>query len=222
MKWIAFYHTAEIPSDKHVIRYYGEVSDCQVVSRRALFPEEQNQNKAHKQYYKIQISSLQTLEEPIRSYKPRRLLFVPTTAEKFFQYKDINYLFNDSPLEETLFWALKERNIPVERQWVHTVSNHKKYYLDFAIFCKLRNINIECDGNTYHDEPQKVHEDKHRNNELESNTWAVLRYTTEKITYHMEETMQHIYKTINNCGGYLDPATGQYQRIYDSSQLNLF
>ncbi|MEM9888086.1 MAG: DUF559 domain-containing protein [Bacteroidota bacterium] len=209
IEYIAFYHTSKFDKQlKFTISYYAKVTSIEVVARKELFPDESSLHpKAKKMYYKISISKLIPASPPIYSKRPRRILFIPTTTEKFFntiklERPEINYLFNDSPLENILFQKLLEENIPCERQYMTTVER-SKYVLDFAIFCREGKIDIECDGDTYHNEVHQIHYDKARNNELTVHDWSVLRFPTHKITKEIDEVIYQIKKTINNYGGYL-------------------
>ena len=75
---------------------------------------------------------------------------------------------------------------------------------DFAIFCKIRNINVECDGDTYHNDKPQVQYDKNRNNFLESKGWSVLRFTTNNLTKELDKTVNVVCETINKYGGVQD------------------
>src|SRR5215510_5674021 len=120
--------------DAYKIRYFGEVKRVDISPRKELFPnDEENKHKADNLYYRIQLKSLQQRYRPIVSYRPRRLVFIPTTWEKFEYADQINDLFDGSPPEDRLWKALKYIDILAERQWKIVVQRHN-YYLDFAVF----------------------------------------------------------------------------------------
>lgn len=221
-KIIAFYPTSKFGKDKWKIRHYGIIEQMTEVGRRDLFPDEPtNHPKANRRYFKIQLEKLLELPQPITSRKGHRITFVPTSERRFFNYTDINFLFNCSSLEDRLFITLTEANIPTERQWVVTMKQ-ATYILDFAIFCKSRPIDVECDGDAWHDTPDRVHYDKNRNNELESHGWSVLRFTQGDIEKKMEKTVSVLYDTINRNGGYQvvnEPARFKY--VPKGNQLRL-
>ncbi|SRR6266508_3556773 len=75
---MAFYQGKVFGKDNaYQIRYFGEVSQIEVVPRKELFPtDEENQDKAERLYYRIQLESLQEKSKPIISYRPRRLVLV--------------------------------------------------------------------------------------------------------------------------------------------------
>ncbi len=219
---IAFYPTAKLKEEKWKIRFYGLIKDITEVSRKELFPDEApGSSKIHKRYFRIELEALRELPQPIVSRRGHRINFLPTSERKFFNYTDVNFLFNGSRLEEKVFAMLNEGNIPAEREWVETVYKNT-YILDFAIFCKDRKIDVECDGDFWHDKPDRVHYDKNRNNELESHGWSVLRFTQERIEKEPEKVINILYDTINRYGGYEvvnEPDT--YRYVQQGKQLRL-
>lgn len=232
IKYIAFYHTSKFKKKKFSIQSYAKVLDIQLVSRQELFPNEPlNYPKARKVYYKIILDQLLTVDRPIISHRPRRITFIPTSEEKFFktiQLKEpeINFLFNDSPLENLLHQNLIENRIFPERQYfLHDKNKAQNWILDFALFCKNTNINIECDGMTYHYKTteQKLY-DNNRNNKMNVKGWRVLRYPTMDLTEKMEETIDEIKETIDENGGIQDPKNKRnyYYVIDNNPQLSLF
>ena len=221
-KAIAFYQTATFKDDKWQIEWYGQIKRQTVVTRQDLFPDESLQSvKAHKMYYKIEIENLQRLEKPIPCRMPRSINFIQTTTYKFFKATEINHLFNESPLEDKFFDKLNEYNIPNERQF--EVKLHKKNRrLDFAVFCKVHNIAIECDGDTYHDKPDQVHKDKHNDNELKSIGWSVMRFTSAAINERLAESMTLLSNAINKQGGLKVLNEAEVKYVRTNNQLGLF
>ena len=201
---------------RYKIHHFGRVARIVEASRQELFPDEPAGSvKANKLYYKIELESIHPLPQPIVSRRGHRLLFVPTTEEKFFYTQDLNVLFNASPLEDLLFEKMRSLGITAERQWLEFVDNERRYWLDFAIFCKDGSIDIECDGDRYHNAPDQVKYDKRRNNELTSRGWSVLRYGTDRLKTSLDYVMEEIADTVNTLkglsaigdlpGGYLNP-----------------
>ncbi len=202
-RYMGFYLPAVFGGDmKWKIHHYGKVRDITETSRRELFPEEPTgSTKAHKKYYRIELESLEFLPQPIVSRRGHRLLFVPTTEEKFFNTQDLNALFNASPLEDLLFEKMRSLEIMSERQWLVHIDKERRYWLDFAVFCKDGAIDVECDGDRYHNAPDQVKYDKSRNNELTSQGWSVLRYTTEMLKTRIDYVMEEVADTINQRKG---------------------
>lgn len=218
-KIIAFYQTKEFKEEQFSIRYFAEIKRVKIVSRRELFPQENINEKSDKQYYKVEFAPLAMLQIPILSLRPRRLLFIPTTQNKFFSAKEINNLFNASKLEDSFFYSMLSRNIQSERQYYLNIKR-RNYFLDFAVFCKTRNIDIEVDGDQYHMNSEAVQYDKERNNILESEGWSVLRFTNKDIELNIDHSIGLVMDTINHYGGiqnaknfeefnYLDKNDGQ-------------
>lgn len=223
LKHIAFYHTQEFGRDAHCIRWYAEVKHITIVKRKELLPELPNDPKADDDYYKIQFGELRARSEPIFSRRPRRILFIPTTSWHFQQANEINDVFCESPLEERFWRALKHEEITAERQYLFAMDG-RTFYLDFALFCRDRNIDVECDGDSFHLVEQNVKRDKKRNNILESFGWSVLRFTTDEIQLDLGEVLKRIKKTVNQLGGLQDTLDQKIYRCLDdgSPQLRLF
>ena len=114
--WLAFYQPKAFKEDAYRIRYYGQVADIQVVKRRELFPNEIPSLRSEQEYYRMQLHSLEEREQPIPSSRPRRLVFVTTTWEKFWLAEQINDLFDDSPMEDRLWGEFKKLSIGLLRE----------------------------------------------------------------------------------------------------------
>ena len=52
----------------------------------------------------------------------------------------------------------------------------KTYALDFALFCKKGNLDVETDGDLWHADPQRIPEDNRRNNDLAVQGYKILRF----------------------------------------------
>jgi very-short-patch-repair endonuclease len=90
--------------------------------------------------------------------------------------------------------------IEAERQWWET-DKATRYCLDFALFCPDRNIDVECDGDTWHSNPTAATRDNARNNFLEQRGWHVLRFNTGQLTDDPPTCVRNVATTINRCGG---------------------
>ena len=170
------------------------------VLRRDLIPEFDNP-KSDRQYYKVLLQSVERLTAPIRSTRRRRLVFVPTTWQKFSTAQAINDLFADSPVEDRLWDEFKRLKIDAERQW--EVKNNDDFYkLDFALFCKEGKIDVEVDGDQWHHNRERAPRDNLRNNELESVGWHVLRFAAKTVRESLEkECIRKIETTIDHLKG---------------------
>ncbi|NOK63796.1 MAG: DUF559 domain-containing protein [Chloroflexi bacterium AL-W] len=133
-KWLVFYQTAPFGAEKHAVTYFGAVATIQQVHRWELFPDEPCNEQSNSMYYQLFIKSIQQLPKPIYSRRYRRIVFIATTWEKFINAIEINDLFDESSLEDTLWAELKRHSIVAERQeFVIARNNH--YALDFAVYC---------------------------------------------------------------------------------------
>ncbi|MBI3959006.1 MAG: DUF559 domain-containing protein [Chloroflexi bacterium] len=206
-RWLAFYQTKVFEAERYAVRYYGEVAGIESVRRAALFPHEGPNPKSNREYYKVSLHELKMLPQPILSRRPRRIVFVPTTWQKFTAASEFNDLFDESPLEDDLWKALRSWDIQAERQWPLDVG--KQFFaLDFAIFCNGgRNIDVETDGDSYHIGKKEGIRDRRRNNAVATVGWQVLRFNTLEIREQMAEyCMPKILETINQLDGLQEEA----------------
>jgi hypothetical protein len=154
-KWLAFYQTMAFGAEKHAVNYFAEVLDIRKVRRWQLFPDEPRDEKSNRRYYQVFLKSIQALPKPIYSRRYRRIIFIPTTWEKFVNASEINDLFDESSLEDKLWAEFKRHNIPAERQ-EFVIARKNDYALDFAVYCEKGNIDIETDGDFWHANPEKA------------------------------------------------------------------
>ena len=92
-RMLAFYQTKVFGSEAYAIKYYAVVQDIRIASRMNLFPDTpSNHPKADRRYYQLQLGELQTFPQPIISRRLRRIVFIPTTLEKFRTAVEINDL----------------------------------------------------------------------------------------------------------------------------------
>jgi very-short-patch-repair endonuclease len=223
-RWLAFYQPKVFGEEAFRVQRYGEVSSIQVVPRRELLPNEFESTLSGQMYYKLTLKSLETLDRPILSMRPRRLVFIPTTLDKFNCAEQINDLFDDSPLEDALWQQFKRLMIQAERQWILTADS-QLYFLDFALFCNKEPIAVETDGDTWHSLPERANQDYVRQNAIESLGWHVLRFNSKEIKDAMEAyCLPEIQKAINTQGGLSDE--GLVSRLYyprsGATQFSMF
>ena len=148
------------------------------------------------------------MPKPIPSLRWRKIVHVPTSCEKLFIAEEINDLYDTSPLEEKMYLEMKKRKIEAERQYYVKVGD-QFYCLDFGIFCRDGNIDVECDGEKYYVLPEALAKDRERNNELTSFGWRILRFSGKEIN-----------QTINNCFGKIERTVGSLGGISEVKVLN--
>lgn len=229
-RWLAFYQTKVFGKESHSVNYYANVEGIRKVRRHELFPEEAANSKSQDYYYQLLLGPLQNLPEPIFSRRFRRIVFIPTTWDKFNKAIEINDLFDGSPLEDQLWSAFKRLSINAERQEFVELGNDFAA-LDFAIYCAQGKIDVETDGDSWHANPKKSALDNRRDHALISLGWVVLRFTTTQV---VDELMNYCVPTIvtkiNALGGLddekgivprkielNDSGTGEQLRLFDPS-----
>lgn len=178
----------------------ARVASERTVLRRDLFPAEPFHPRADIAYLKINLGLLQQLPQPIISRRKRFLVFFATTLRKLQRARELNDLWHDSPLEDEMWQGLKEQRVEAEWQWRVKAGTHK-YCLDFAVFCAHGNLNIECDGDTYHANPENSRGDNQRNNALTHHGWSVLRFNPHQIVHEMADCLGEVRGTISDRGG---------------------
>jgi very-short-patch-repair endonuclease len=200
-QWLAFYMTKKFGAEEFSVRYFARVVNIRKAYRWQLFPDQPSDQKSQKQYYQLLLEPLRPLPQPIFSRRWRRIVFIPTTWQKFMNAAEINDLYDDSPLEDLLWAQLKRLEIPAERQEREKVGKDT-YLLDFAIYCARGKVDVETDGDVYHSNPEKAQIDNVRNNNLEAVGWSVLRFNTPQIKEQMETyCVPTIVEKINGLGG---------------------
>lgn len=200
-QWLAFYQTKIFGQEAYSVNYYAQVLHIREVHRGLLFPDQPLDERSNRRYYQLFLEPLQRLPKPILSPRLRRIVFIPTTAEKFFAASEINDLYDESPLEDRLWAEFKRLHIHAERQERVEVKK-RKYVLDFAIYCAKGKLDVETDGDTWHANPEKAVEDNLRNNDLESVGWQILRFSTPQIQERITDyCLPKVVETINHLGG---------------------
>jgi very-short-patch-repair endonuclease len=200
-EWLAFYQTKVFGPEAHAVRYYARVLDIRQVFRWELFPEEPHDDKSSKRYFQLVLTPLQELPQPIFSWRWRRIVFIPTTWNKFISAAEINDLYDDSLLEDRLWAAFKRHDIPAERQFF-IQARDQIYALDFAIFCDRGNIDVEANSVTWHAGEDRFSLDRERNNDLAGLGWLVVRFNGQQIREQIAEyCIPNVMTSINRLGG---------------------
>jgi very-short-patch-repair endonuclease len=200
-EYLAFYFPQIFGDDlKYKVSYYARVKNVEIMKRLELFPAEPDHERAGNDYFKFSLGKIKELPRPIPSQSWRRIVHIPTNYEKLFSAEEINDLYDTSPLEEKMYEEMKKRKIVAERQF-HIRAGEKNYYLDFGIFCRDGNIDVECDGEKYHVLPEALARDRARNNKLTSFGWSVLRFSGKEINRTLKDCFKIIETTIKNLKG---------------------
>ncbi len=203
IRWIAFYLTKAFGPEKWSIRHWAAVLEIQRTTRLELLPAEVAHPRRQNLYYRLGLGPLQLRSAAILSRRRRRIVFIPSIWKKFTEALEINDLVHGSPLEDRLWAAFKQEQIPAERQWWEG-DEVTRYCLDFALFCPERNIDVECDGDTWHINRESAAHDNSRNNFLEQRGWHVLRFNTAQLTNDLPGCVRNVTTLVNRCGGLID------------------
>lgn len=198
-KYVALFETAAASGGPQCVRYWGEVIEIAEYTGAQLFPGEPRGGRETKRYNRILVRKCEELSEPIVFDRNRRNPFILTTQKRLHEARSASELIMGSGLEERIWEGLRELDVPAEREWLF--EDEQRYWLDFAVFCHERSIDVEADGDRYHLSPERAARDNTRNNSLTSKGWAVLRYTQEQIVSESREVFRQIRETIDKAGG---------------------
>jgi len=204
VEYLAFYFPSAFGEKlKYQVIYYAPILNIDTIKRIHLFPDETKHPRKDEDYYQFHLGKIKELPKPIPSKRWRRIVHIPTTLERLFSAKEINDLYDTSPLEEKMYRALKRRGINPERQ-LYVYLDDQTYCLDFCIFCQKANIDLECDGERYHILPEALTKDRLRNNRLTSFGWHVLRFSSTEIYRSLKNCLTMVEKTIHTLKGLED------------------
>lgn len=200
-RWLAFYQTKVFGRESHSVTYYAEVQDVRQGLRWQLFPDQPRDAKSQGSYYQLLLGPMQQLPDPILSRRFRRIVFIPTTWEKFRSAVEINDLFDGSPLEDRLWAEFKRLRIFAERQEFVDLESGLSF-LDFAIYCARGKIDVETDGDSWHANKERAALDNVRDNALVAKGWSVFRFGTAQVAEQLTEyCIPKIVAKINSLGG---------------------
>ncbi len=227
IKYLGLYQGKAFKDSPSQIQWYGEVKNITICKRIELLPEENNNSNANEDYYKIELAEMIRLPEPIKAIRPRRITFIVTAFERFLKAKELNEVFLESYIEEKVWDALKSEGIDAERQYEIYYNEKKKqrfFRLDFGLFCKKRNIDLECNGDIFHHENKDdIKKDKTRDRILTKKGWAISRFTRDEINTKLTDCINELEEMIDNFGGLQDKFNPSvYRYVTENNQLRLF
>lgn len=184
--YLAFYLTKAFGDQKWSIREYAPVYGHELVRRRDLFESDFDHPRANDAYYKLQLGSMLQLSRPITSRIGRRVLFIPTTGDKFSRAVELNELMGKSDADDALWDALKAEEIAAERQ-VIVRDARARYRVDYWIPCVRGNIAIVLG-----ESPRKLPKGK---------TWRALQYADEDVLSASEKCVREVRRFVQEFGG---------------------
>jgi hypothetical protein len=154
---LAFYQPDSFGNDGRRVRYRAPVLRYERLPRAELMPEERGHVRGEQLYHVFRLGPLAEFRQPIPSRQGRRLLFIPSTEQRLSQAREINELFAGTPIKERLFHALKAEGLWPEREYFVELRRPEgltvgtaAHFLDLALFCRQRSLDVECDGDTWH------------------------------------------------------------------------
>lgn len=210
--YLAFYQPQSFEDEKYCVRRFARIRGVSEARRVDLLPDQPHNPRADQLYYKLELGAIQVLEKPVLSDRARRILFIPTTWAKLRTSVEINELFVGSHIEDLLYRRLRNLELTPEREYFLTCADptrpqrpKRSYFLDFALFCRDRHLDIETDGDTWHTGPRASVADNDRANLLEANRWHILRFNTAQIEQQMDSALMMIREAVNHYGGVMDP-----------------
>jgi very-short-patch-repair endonuclease len=201
VRTLALYLPSAFREEGWQVRWIAPIRGVVERSRRELLPDEPGHPRADQPYLRLDLGPLSLLPRPIPSRRLRRIVLIPTTRAKLETAAEINDLFHASPVEDVLWSAFKDDGIEAEREFFVDGDRQRRYALDFAIFGNEGNLDVECDGDAYHANPEKAVYDNRRNNFLTARGWKVLRFSTGQIREALPDVMAHVRATLKQCGG---------------------
>jgi len=107
--YLAFYQTAAFGELKWQIEFVAPVLGHELVSRAELIRVEPDHPRAHEEYFKLQLGSLERLPKPILAQNWKRLTFLYTTGDYLLNAETLNDLVVHSEERKVLWQALRER-----------------------------------------------------------------------------------------------------------------
>jgi hypothetical protein len=211
VRTLAFYQPDSFAAEGRRVCFLAPVLGCERRTRAELLPEEPDHVRAGQNYHCFRLGPLVELPRPIVSRRGRRLLFIRTTVARLSIAREINELFAGTPIEDRLFRALKEEGLWPEREYYvefdRAAAGQTRpvvHLLDLALFCARRNLDVECDGDTWHLGRENARRDRRRDNLLEADGWHILRFNTEEIQHDLPAVVTRVREAINRYGGIED------------------
>ena len=198
--YLAFYQPALFGQEGKCIRYYAPVLSQQTIKRKKLLPEELGYPQANNYYLRFRLGPVKKLARPIKNIAPRRISFGFTTLNRLLLAKNILGLYNIAPTEQIVEQALRRAQLKAKSQH-YVLIGQKRYFLDFALFCKEGRIAVECDNKKAHSSPRQRERDKAKNTALGRAGWAVIRLSEEEIISALPRAILKVKKTVRQLGG---------------------
>ncbi len=200
VRYIAWYQTKVFEEERWSVNWYSRAVRITERKRVELLPDEPEHKRADETYFRIEVSDLLRLPNPIPSRSWRLIVFIPTSLERLLVAQEVNDLFRTSPVEDHMYQTLVSADMEPERNYLVSEAG-RNFELDMALFCKDGRLDIECDGEKFHTGTDKAEADRSRDNALTSGGWKVLRFSGKEILDHTGQCMRVVRRTVKRMGG---------------------
>jgi len=107
--YLAFYQPSAFGSRGGKIEFIAPVHGHELATRAELLRDEADHSRAHEEYYKIQLGSLEKLPKSVIANKWKRLTFLYTTGEYLLNAETLNDLVVQNDERKLLWKSLRER-----------------------------------------------------------------------------------------------------------------
>lgn len=196
---VAFYFGQAFGGEAGTIRYYAPVLHADVVKRLDLFPGQPRHPRAHLDYIRLHLHTPQERLEPITSRRPRRIVLLPTTWERFMTATDLNDLYQGDPEEEMLYGRIVEDGLKPERAYYVRGAN-AYYFTDYAIHCRKRNVQVDLEQSAADNRGSRLLVARAEGIEP-ADGWSALRLSRYDITRRTEDSVRRIRQLVDSSGG---------------------
>ena len=195
---LAFYHGRGFGSEAGKIQHYAPIWAADLVKRIDLFPDEENHPRAFDDYIRVHLGEVKSRPRPIISRRPRRVVIMPTTLERFMNSNEINELYVGDEAKEVLYGQMTEEQMKPEREYY--VRGTNAYYLtDFALFCRKRNVQVDVDSGKHVQEGIVIPAKPKR--AAPPDGWEAVRLSRYDITRRPEEALRRVRSIVMDGGG---------------------
>lgn len=109
--------------------------------------------------------------------------------------EDKNPFANATMLENSLHQVILQSRIPAAYFIQYAINGDGRFVVDGA-FPDLK-IAVEADGATWHLDQEKIQKDKHRDTQLASQGWIVLRFTEDELEDKIKDVQNVIAQAVN-------------------------
>ncbi|MFC1522448.1 endonuclease domain-containing protein [Elusimicrobiota bacterium] len=194
--YAAFYQPKTSNGFSGDISHWAKIRSSTTLKREKILPRERSHPSAKKEYILLKLGRIRKLPKAIRNKNRIRVSFGFTSKSLLLKSRDIKELLGHPLIEETIAKELNTRRIPFIRERNVTLSNKKRYRLDFAILNGKKPLDIECDGAKWHSQKTQKSKDKLRDQALKKAGWKVLRLREDEVVNNKQACIAKIRKAL--------------------------